>query len=633
MDKIYCYLGGYIHVMINLLKKAARIGWLLLLPAYLLAQEQTDLLIVGGGASGTMAGIQASRMGTKTLIVEETSWLGGMLTSAGVAAIDGNHRMPSGLWGEFRQKLYDYYGGADKVATGWVSNTLFEPHRGNAILKEMAAAEKNLRIVFNTQFISVRRNGDRWMVTVKEGKKSREISARLVIDATELGDVMAAAGAKYDIGMDSRSETGEALAPPVANDIIQDLTYVVVLKDYGKGADKTIARPAGYDPEPFRKCCDISDPASFDSPQSNCNMMMTYGKLPNNKYMINWPKYGNDYYLNIIEKTPAQRTEALKAAKLHTLRFVYYLQTELGLKHLGIADDEFPTADRLPMIPYHRESRRVKGLSQLTANHVANPYSQALPLYRTGVAVGDYTIDHHHDKNPDAPKIDFVKMRVPSYNIPLGALIPQGVNGIIVAEKSIGVTNIVNGATRLQPVVMGIGQAAGALAAVCLRNGQEPHAVDVRAVQQALLDSRAYIMPYCDVSPDNRQFAAIQRIGAAGVLRGTGVPFQWANQTWFYPEREISGYELVEGLRPYFPALNTWWNASGQPLTVTAILEIFKAAGTSVTLEILSDNWQQLGLPGKPAGNTVLNRGAAAVLTDHYLQPFQRTIDFGGNIQ
>ncbi len=320
--------------MTNKLRKAVRLsGWMLLIPVLLSAQQQADLLIVGGGASGTMAGIQAARMGVKTLIVEETTWLGGMLTSAGVAAIDGNHRMPSGLWGEFRNKLYDYYGGPQKVATGWVSNTLFEPHVGNQLLRQMTSAEPNLRIDFNTRFVSLRRAGGLWTVTVKQGKQSMDITARLVIDATELGDVMAAAGAKYSIGMDSRDETGESFAPAAANDIIQDLTYVAVLKDYGKGANKTIPKPVGYDPVPFRRCCGIADPASYDAPKNNCDMMMGYGRLPNGKYMINWPRHGNDYYLNIIEKTPAERDEALKAAKLHTLRFIYYLQTELGFRH------------------------------------------------------------------------------------------------------------------------------------------------------------------------------------------------------------------------------------------------------------------------------------------------------------
>ncbi|WP_343701785.1 FAD-dependent oxidoreductase [Chitinophaga sp.] len=597
------------------------------------AQQQTDLLVIGGGASGTMAGIQAARMGVNTMIIEESAWLGGMLTSAGVSAIDGNHRLPSGLWGEFRSHLYKYYGGPDSVFTGWVSNCLFEPHVGNNILKQMAGAEKQLQVLYNTRWQAVRKENGGWLVTVRQGKKTFGITAKLVIDATELGDVMAAAGAKYDIGMDSRSETGEEQAPEKANDIIQDLTYVVVLKDYGKGKNKTIKKPEGYDPAMFAGSCDVSDPATFDSPNNNCHQMMQYGRLPNNKYMINWPKSGNDYYLNIIEKTPAEREEALKAAKLHSLRFIYYLQTALGYKHLGIADDEFPTADRLPMIPYHRESRRVKAEALLTVNHVARPYDQLQPLYRTGIAVGDYTIDHHHEKNTDAPKIDFVKIRVPSYNVPIGSLVPKDVDGLIVAEKSIGVTNIVNGATRLQPVVLGIGQASGALAAVALREKVQPRQVSIRAVQQALLDAKAYIMPFIDVPAEHPHFAAIQRIGATGILKGEGLPYKWANQTWFYPQREISCYTLTEGLRPYYEPLRTYWDASGEPLTVEFLLELFKKAGREITLQELAAGWGALQLPGTPELKTQLNRGAAAVLVDKYLQPFQRSVDFQGQFK
>lgn len=596
------------------------------------AQQQVDLLIVGGGASGTTAGIQAARMGTRTLIIEETDWLGGMLTAAGVSAIDGNHRMPSGLWGEFRRHLYDHYGGAKAVFTGWVSNTLFEPHIGNQILKQMAAAEKLLEVKYRTKWTAIRRIGDHWQVTVQQGKKQSVIEAKLVIDATELGDVMAAAGAKYDIGMDSRHETGEVQAPEQANDIIQDLTYVVVLKDYGKGADKTIPKPAGYDPSIFARCCDVSDPASFDSPDNNCHHMMQYGRLPNNKYMINWPKHGNDYYLNIIEHTREQREAALEAAKLHSLRFVYYLQTALGYKNLGIADDEFPTKDRLPMIPYHRESRRVKGEAQLTVNHVSRPYDQPEALYRTGIAVGDYTIDHHHDKNESAPKIDFVKIRVPSYNVPVGSLIPKGVDGLIVAEKSISVTNIVNGATRLQPVVLGIGQASGALAALALQKQVQPREVAIREVQQALLDAKAYIMPFIDVQSTDPHFAAIQRIGATGILKGAGVPFKWANQTWFYPDRKLSGYELAEGLRPYFEPLRNYWGASGDPLTLQYLLELFSQAGVKITWKQVQNDWRKLLLKGQPAENMELDRRSAAVLTDHYLQPFRQPVDVRGSL-
>ena len=73
-----------------------------------------------------------------------------MLSAAGVSATDGNHRLPSGIWREFRERIYAHYGGPDAVNTGWVSNTHFEPHVADRIFKEMAAAEPSLRVLFAT---------------------------------------------------------------------------------------------------------------------------------------------------------------------------------------------------------------------------------------------------------------------------------------------------------------------------------------------------------------------------------------------------------------------------------------------------------------------------------------------------
>ena len=162
--------------------------------------EQVDVLIIGGGASGVMAGIQAARLGVKVAIVEETPWLGGMLTAAGVSAIDGNHRLPSGLWGEFREKLYEHYGGTEGVATGWVSNTLFEPSVGDSILKEMAGLD-NLEIFFETRWQSVEKAADKWVVQIESNQGRKAVESRVLIDATELGDVMAALGVPYSLGM------------------------------------------------------------------------------------------------------------------------------------------------------------------------------------------------------------------------------------------------------------------------------------------------------------------------------------------------------------------------------------------------------------------------------------------------
>ncbi|HSF55337.1 MAG TPA: FAD-dependent oxidoreductase, partial [Algoriphagus sp.] len=592
-----------------------------------------DLIIVGGGASGTAAGISAGRLGTKTLIIESTPWLGGMLTSAGVSAIDGNHRLPSGIWGEFKTELEKYYGGPEKLSTGWVSNTLFEPKVGNEILKKMASGVENLTISYESDWKKAEYNNGFWTVTFSKNGQTQTVKAPILIDATELGDVAAAQGLPYRLGMDARAEIGEEFAPVQANDIIQDLTYVATLQDFGSGADKTIPKPANYDPAEFACACAHADPTTDNVPTLDCGKMLDYGKLPNGKYMINWPNCGNDHYVNLVELSPEQRNLEIEKAKQTTLRFVYYIQHDLGFKHLGLAEGEYPTDDKLPMIPYHRESRRYLGLVDLTLPYVRTPYAAPSPFYRTGVAVGDYTIDHHHKKNQDAPAIDFIKIRVPSYNVPLGALIPADHSALILAEKSISVSNIVNGASRLQPVVLGIGQAAGVFATVALEQKKPLSEVSIRRVQQLLLDQNAYIMPFLDMNPIHPHFQAMQKSGAAGIFKGEGVPYLWANQTWFYPDRLATEYEVVDGLRPLYPELKDFWGASGDYLTGARLLVFLKLIQPELKDENLKMAWKKRALEGVFSPEKNLNRKEVSVLLDELLDFFVKEVDWKGNYQ
>ena len=598
---------------------------------FLFAQsDHYPIIIIGGGASGITAGIQSARSGINTLVVEEYTWLGGMLTSAGVAAFDGNHRIAGGLWKEFRDSLYRHYGGPKAVETGWVSNTLFEPSIGNRIFKNMASKEKNLTILYHSTFISAEKTGQKWQLKLDENGTLKKVQCDILVDASETGEVCQYLKVPADIGMDSGPLTGESWAGEVANNIIQDLTYVVILKDFGKSADKTISKPNGYNPEEFKCCCDTKDPSISAKPNIDCDKMMTYGKLPNGKYMINWPSCGNDLYLNVLHDDRKKREEKLKAAKLHTLRFVYYMQHELGYRHLGIADDEYPTADKLPFIPYHRESRRIKGLARLQADHLVTPFDQKKKYYRAGIAVGDYPIDHHHKKNPDAPELHFFNIKAPSYNIPMGSLIPEGYEGLIVAEKSISVSNIVNGTTRLQPVVLGLGQAAGTIAAQSIKENTLPSRLSIRKVQLELLKSGAYIMPFIDVPLSDPHFRSVQKIGATGIIKGVGLTFKWANQTWFYPNRVMSEHDLLDGLRSVYPHLTERRDGSGEDLKVSYFTVLVQTINQKIsTINVL--NILRKIKPGKYSENSVLNKYQVSILLDHLINPFVIEIDHNGN--
>lgn len=592
-----------------------------------------DVLVVGGGASGISAGVQAARMGAQTMIVEETPWVGGMLTAAGVSCIDGNYRLQSGIFGEFADSLARRYGGWDALKTGWVSNINFEPHVGQEILTNIAdGCGDNLTIIRESVMVSVKSSSGDWTVTFKDkaGKKF-VVNADVLIDGTELGDVAKACGVQYKIGMDASSQTGESIAPKEANDIIQDLTCVAILKDYGPDADMTIEKPEGYDPTPFYNSAANPKNTVPETGQTiwSQDMMITYGRTPNGKYMINWPIYGNDYYVNTIEMTPSQRKKAYEKAKNFTLSFIYFIQTEYGMKHLGLADDEFPTEDRMSFIPYHRESRRIAGKAFLTIDAVAAPYDYKYPYYRTGIAVGDYAVDHHHFRHPhwqELPDLEFYP--VPSFNVPLGVLIPKqdDVQDLLVAEKSVSVSNLINGATRLQPVVMQLGQAAGTVAALASLYDKRVDEVDIRQVQTRLLDDGCYIMPYLDLPKNHKHFKAIQRIGATGILRGEGRNVGWANQTWFRIDDPLLAEEIF--IQDFY---SDGFSLGHGPLTVGQLVGISRSLGVSPPRD-LEAWWEQLGLENFDM-DRVVTRLEAAVLIDTLFSPFETyPVDYDGAI-
>ena len=634
----------------NLLKKYIIyfFSFLLVIETQAQTTYKTDVLVIGASASGIAAGIQSARMGVNTIITEPTTWLGGMITAAGVSAFDGNHSLPSGLFGEFREALHKVYGGPSKVSTGWVSNTLFEPHVGDSIFKSMVLQTKGLTVKYQFQFLRVLKNNDTITGAVFVDEPTNQqitIYARQVIDATELGDVLANAGVPYSLGMEASAATGEDIHVSETNDIVQDITYVAILKDYGMGVDKTIAKPKNYDPSEFDGACtDYYFNTANPKPNVDAIKMLNYGKLPNQKYMINWPNRGNDIYLNVVEMDEANRQSELIKAKEQTLRFIYFIQHQLGFKNLGLADDEFPTHDKLPLIPYHRESRRVKGLVRFDVRHIAKPFDAPSPLYRTGIAVGDYPIDHHHKKNIKAPQhLEFYP--VPSFNIPLGSLIPQLVSGLIIAEKSISVSNVVNGTTRLQAIALLIGQAAGTLAALSVQQNLDAQEIPVRKVQLGLLNSNAYIMPYYDVSLSHNHFVAAQKIGATGILKGEGVPFSWANRTLFYPDSLVNRLALIKDLADFYMLPST--NKTHLTLleAIDIIIEIAKKNNLQQkqstwnfnNKKMLSDQiqnaWKQWKF-GSFKTDMALTRIQFAQLFDATINPFElQQIDHNGKIK
>ncbi|OYT56945.1 MAG: hypothetical protein B6U68_02530, partial [Candidatus Aenigmarchaeota archaeon ex4484_14] len=157
-----------------------------------------DVIVIGGGSGGTAAAIQSARLGAKTCLIEETSWLGGMVSSAGVTAFDGNpsdtkkKAMTVGFFKEFVDRLKNYYNGSLSDCYSIVG--CFEPHVANEILKDMASEEKNLKIFYNTYTTEVIKDNNTVKGVLAKNKKNGQkikFNGFITVDATEYGDVIA----------------------------------------------------------------------------------------------------------------------------------------------------------------------------------------------------------------------------------------------------------------------------------------------------------------------------------------------------------------------------------------------------------------------------------------------------------
>jgi hypothetical protein len=465
----------------------------------------TDVLVVGGGTGGTVAAIQAARKGVKTILVSEFTWLGGMLTSAGVSAPDGNElqAFQTGLWGAFLQELQRRQpGGLDH---SWVSFFSYDPRIGAEIFADWVQELPNLQWISRKVPLEVLRTKD-CITGVRFADFT--VNAKIILDGTELGDLLALGEIPYRWGWELQSQWGEPSAPANFNSLtqtypVQAPTWVVVMQDFGDKIAPEISPAPNYDPSQFTGAWDDYGPEKF----------LNYGRLPADRFMINWPIAGNDYCQNAnrLLDTEVKKREFVRECWWHSQNFAHFIQTQFGRRY-GLAANLFPHANSaFALHPYYRESRRLVGLTTVCEQDIlplAN--SKTALLFHDAIAVGSYANDHHY------PGVEFLlqpksirwggRWTGTPFTIPYSALIPAHTDGFLVCEKNISVSHIANGATRLQPVVMGIGQAAGMAAAMSVVLGCQPRDLPVKSLQAALLmDDYApvLIVPLFNLSTDH----------------------------------------------------------------------------------------------------------------------------------
>jgi len=482
--------------------------------------HHAPVLVWGGGCGGVAAALQAARAGADTLLLTPGSWLGGMVSAAGVCCPDGNELSPwqTGLWGAFLRALA--MAEPEGLDHNWVSCFGYRPATAEAILRGWVRSERRLQWWPDCQVESVRRRGDRIesltirrLGTLGAGQEEwGDVAVDLVIDGSDRGDLFPLAEAPFRLGWEARETWGEPSAPwqreLESNSFfqrqpVQSPTWVVMGRLQGPSPQERADLPA-----PFQGACDAF----------GLERTLHYGRLPGGLVMLNWPLQGNDWHHGLeraLGGGPARAfphggaEQALaEAMREHSQHFAQVLQQASGGSLVPAAVFPDPVAassgalegpGSLALMPYWREGRRLVGLEVVVEQHLlpaaAGAAAAPLPFDARGecsaIAVGNYANDHHYPGAdwPLAPKSCRWGGRWSGtpFTVPYGALVSATVANLLAADKAISVSHMANGATRLQPLVLNLGQAAGQAAALCLQQGIEPAALPVKLLQQALI--------------------------------------------------------------------------------------------------------------------------------------------------
>jgi glycine/D-amino acid oxidase-like deaminating enzyme len=449
------------------------------------AAFQADVLVVGAGAAGVTAAIAAARNGARTVLVEECGFTGGLSAILPWLGFhDRDYRLVvKGLPLEFARRLQ-----ADDAAAPFEydikcgSAFSLDSHWWKCVSLQMCV-EAGVRVLLQTRVLGVIREGERVAgVVLRDKGGERKIRAATVIDCTGDGDVAVMAGAEWFKG---RTGDGLVQAPTLVFKLggvdrtafvegcrRPELNYREWLAAYPDLKAKTLARLdrmrvivcGGFAPlvEKARQAGDL------DVPQTR---------------IVGVKLHRPDEFLVVMTRVlglDPTDGESLNAAYQQVYRQIPPLVRFFKNYVPGFA----ATALReiAPVLGV-RESRRVSGEYMLTADDLIGGR-----VFEDSVAMGAYHIDIHR---PSGTWVESHNVR--AYTIPYRSLVARGLDGLLVAGKCFSATHEAVASTRVIPICMAQGQAAGTAAALASRAGRSVREVSVVELQDTLQQQGAEI--------------------------------------------------------------------------------------------------------------------------------------------
>jgi hypothetical protein len=500
---------------------------------------QFDLVVYGPTSAGVIAAVQAKKMGRSVVLVGPDVHLGG-LSSGGLGFTDtGNKAVIGGLSREFYHRVWKHY--QDPGTWKWQKREEYGnkgqgtpamdgEHRTMWIF-EPRVAERVFEELVKEYGIPVHRNEwlDRQNGVTKAAARivsitmlsGRTYSARMFIDATYEGDLMAAAGVDYHVGREALSTYGEkwngvqtgvlhhrhhfgVLAEKISPYVVPGDPRSGVLPristdppgEYGQADHRIQAycyrycvtdhpdnrlpfpKPEGYDPKQYELLLRIYAAGWRETFQK-------FDPIPNRKTdSNNHGPFSTDnigFNYDYPEASYDRRREILREHETYQKGWLYFIANDPRvprdvqdeMRRWGLPKDEFTDNGGWPHQIYVREARRMKGQFVMTEHELLK--TRPTP---DSIGMGSYTIDSHNVQRyitPDGGVQNEGDIGVSTngpYQIAYGALVPKrGQADNLLVPVCVSSSHIAFGSIRMEPVFMVLGQSAATAAALAIDRG------------------------------------------------------------------------------------------------------------------------------------------------------------------
>jgi hypothetical protein len=430
--------------------------------SFLRKDIQADLVVIGGGLSGTCCAITAARAGLKVVLVQDRPVLGGNSSSEVRLWVLGatSHMGNNNRWAREG-------GVVDEILV----ENMYRNKEGNAVifdtvLLDKVVSEPNITLLLNTTVMEVRKKDADTIASVRaycsQNATDYSIAAPLFCDASGDGVVGFLSGAAFRMGAESKEEFGELFAPSAEYGELLGHSIYFYTKDIGKPISFV---PPSYALDDITK---IPKYKKFSAKEQGCQLW--------------WIEYGGR--LDTVHDTEMIKWELWKV--------VYGVWNYI--KNSG----KFPEAQNLTLewvgtIPGKRESRRFEGDYIL---HQQDIVSQR--AHSDAVAFGGWSIDLHPADGVFSEKPGCNQWHSKGiYPIPYRCYYSRNINNLFLAGRIISVSHVAFGSTRVMGTSAYGGQAVGMAAALCIDKQVQPKEVIsknyIRELQQRLAAIGHYI--------------------------------------------------------------------------------------------------------------------------------------------